>query len=74
MATLAVDCGTLSCPGPLVQISKAIRTMKPGETLEVSARDPAFCEDVKAWCELTGNHVESLDREDGRCVAIIRKA
>jgi hypothetical protein len=29
MATVAVDCGTPSCPGPLVQITKAIRAMKP---------------------------------------------
>ena len=73
MANMTLDCGTLCCPGPLVSITKAIKQMLPGETLEVSASDQAFCEDVKAWCEMTGNHLEDLKRENGKCRALIKK-
>jgi TusA-related sulfurtransferase len=73
MPDVKLDCGNLACPGPLVRISKAMKLLKPGETLEVSAEDPAFCEDVKAWCRMTGCALLSLDVGNGRCRAVIAK-
>ena len=73
MATLTINCGSMKCPAPLVEISKAMKKMQSGETLEVLADDPAFCEDVKAWCEMTENPLESLAQAEGRCKAILRK-
>jgi TusA-related sulfurtransferase len=48
--------------------------MNTGETLEVSATDPAFCEDVRAWCEMTGNQLLAMEQRDAGCRAIIRKS
>ena len=73
-ADVVIDCRNLSCPGPLVQITKVIRGMQPGQTLEVSASDRAFCEDVKAWCEMSGNDLVEVCRNDGQCKARIKKA
>ncbi len=73
MADLSIDCGTMSCPGPLVEIARTVKRMEPGQTLEVTASDQAFCADVRAWCELSGNELLELVRENGRCRALIRK-
>jgi TusA-related sulfurtransferase len=73
MPDVTIDCGNLACPGPLVQISKMMKTLKSGQTLEVSAEDQAFCEDVKAWCKMTGCILLSLDSGDGHCRVVIRK-
>lgn len=74
MTSVQIDCGALACPGPLVAISKTMRMMNTGETLEVSATDPAFCEDVRAWCEMTGNQLLAMEQRDAGCRAIIRKS
>lgn len=63
----------MRCPIPIIEISKIIKKMKSGETLAVSADDPAFCDDVKAWCEMTGNSLVSIDKSEEKCRAIIKK-
>ena len=45
-----LDCKGLMCPMPIVKLSKAMKVLNPGETLEVIGDDPAFGPDVRAWC------------------------
>lgn len=73
MAALSIDCRALRCPGPLMEIGRAIRGLAAGDTLRVKANDQAFCEDVRAWCDLSGNELVELNRTDGVCEALIRK-
>ncbi|MCB9644398.1 MAG: sulfurtransferase TusA family protein [Myxococcales bacterium] len=49
-------CG-LKCPMPIVQLSKQVRE-HPKDTLKVSADDPAFPVDLKAWCDIHGYSVQ----------------
>jgi TusA-related sulfurtransferase len=42
MADVALNCEKLNCPMPIVRISQTIKTMLDGQTLEVTAADPAF--------------------------------
>lgn len=70
---LKVDACGLQCPGPIMQVFKAIKSMNEGELLEVSATDPAFQEDIKSWCERTGNSLISVKFENNAFTAVIRK-
>ena len=73
MADSHLDCKGLNCPMPIVQISKAIRAMQSGQSLDVEATDPAFRADVEAWSAKTGHQIEQI--ADGPPVkATIRKA
>lgn len=65
-------CG-LQCPGPIMKVYSALSEMKPGQTLEVTATDPAFAGDVESWCKRTGNEfIES--KCEGRAYRVcIRK-
>jgi TusA-related sulfurtransferase len=67
-----LDCANLNCPMPIVKISGEFRTMNAGETLEVSATDPAFKADLEAWVRKTGNELVSF-KEGSLKVAIVRK-
>jgi len=68
-----VDFSGLKCPIPVVRLSKLIKEMAPGEEVEITADDPAFCPDIKAWCGKTGHELIRLDSSPVRCVAVVRK-
>ncbi|HEU4573239.1 MAG TPA: sulfurtransferase TusA family protein [Candidatus Limnocylindrales bacterium] len=52
-----VDARGLSCPMPIVKTAQAIRTVPPGELLEVLATDPGSVKDLAAWSRTTGNEL-----------------
>ncbi len=69
MAHHTLDVTGLSCPIPIVRISKAIKGISSGETLAVEADDPAFRPDLEAWVRKTGNRlVEFTDGDVQRAV------
>ena len=71
MADQNLDCTHLSCPLPIVEISRTVRGMESGTSLEVTAKDRAFRSDVEAWARRTGHSIESFS--DGEVqTAVIR--
>lgn len=74
MADKELDCKGLMCPMPIVKISKISKEMSSGQTLQVTATDPAFKADVDAWCTKTGNTLESVDESGGTITAVIKIA
>lgn len=56
-------CG-LSCPGPIVQVAKAIENIKDGDILDIRATDPGFVRDIENWCLNTGNNL--LEKGEGK--------
>lgn len=57
---------------PIVRISQAVKKLEVGDTLEVTANDPAFAADVRAWVKRLGHELVDLDEGDTQR-AIIRK-
>ena len=72
MVDVQLNCQGLNCPMPLVRISQTMKTMYAGQTLEVTANDPAFSADVCAWVAKMGHELLALD-EGGAQRAVIRK-
>jgi len=74
MSTLKeIDLTGLKCPMPIVELTKLLKQLLPGESFNVVADDPAFCLDVEAWCRKTGNSLLQLDSSSERISATIRK-
>lgn len=68
-----VDTRGSFCPIPIVELARAVRACASGEQLELLATDPAIKEDLSAWCEATGNSLQSFEELPGRVFrAIIR--
>lgn len=73
MADKKLDTIGVKCPMPIVKISQTFRTMAVAETLEVLSDDPAFGEDVKAFCRVSGNGLVDFTENDGVFKVTIEK-
>ncbi|ACT03507.1 DsrE/DsrF/DrsH-like family protein [Paenibacillus sp. JDR-2] len=73
-ADASLDACGLCCPGPLIQVKQRMDGLQAEEVLKVTATDPGFYEDIKAWAGMTSNKVEKLTKQqDGTIEAFLRK-
>jgi len=68
-----VDAKGVKCPGPIVKVAEALKSVFVGEEVQVEATEKAFLSDVEVWCERTGNDLKSLTEKDGVIYATIVK-
>ncbi len=66
-----VDARGSSCPGPIVELSKAYRNASIGDIIELWATDPGVKADVNAWAQKTKNKIESINEDQDKIVIII---
>ncbi|HPX79387.1 MAG: FAD-dependent oxidoreductase [Bacteroidales bacterium] len=71
--TITIDATGMQCPGPILKIKKNIDAIKPGQRIEISATDPGFERDVKAWCQTTGNTLIEQTNSKGIFRAVVEK-
>lgn len=69
-----LDCRDTLCPGPVVEVSKAMRTLGLNEILEVLATDPGFVPDIQAFSKRTGHALLAVESLDEGFRALIRRA
>lgn len=50
-----LDVGETACGELIMLIFAKIKTLAPGQTLEVVSHDPGALQDIPAWCRQTGN-------------------
>lgn len=72
-AAVTVDACGLSCPGPIMKLKQAVADVTDGTLLRVTATDPGFARDAKAWCGSTGNRFVSHTTEKGISTVTIEK-
>ncbi len=60
-----LDVKGLACPLPVLKAKKKLKSLEPGDELEVLATDPSAVEDFRAFCELTGHTLIDWSEEDG---------
>ena len=74
MTTTKLDLTGLKCPLPALKTRKALKSVKPGERLEVHCTDPLSVIDIPNLIRETGDKVEITDRSEGRIVFLIEKS
>ncbi|MFZ7101612.1 MAG: DsrE/DsrF/DrsH-like family protein [Peptococcaceae bacterium] len=72
-ADVSINACGLQCPGPIIQVYKAVGQMKPGQVLEIAASDPGFARDLASWCERTGNQLLKIVKGSKQVKAYIKK-
>lgn len=55
-----LDLGEQGCGQLVMELMIVMRTLSPGQTLLVTAYDPAATEDIAAWCRMTGNTLQHI--------------
>jgi tRNA 2-thiouridine synthesizing protein A len=64
-ADRSIDTSGHCCPVPMVETNRAVKTMRPGEVLEVISTDLGSKTDIPAWCVRTG-HKLLYQESDGK--------
>ncbi|QEK13361.1 sulfurtransferase TusA family protein [Crassaminicella thermophila] len=73
MAEINLNCKGLQCPGPIMQVFKAVKEAQAGDVINVKVTDRGFSKDIKAWCKKTGNELIELNETDTEITAKILK-
>jgi len=71
--TRDLDCTGLYCPEPVFRTRLALDELSPGETLRVTADDPAAEEDIKRLVRRLGHEVLSLENDGDIVDFLIKK-
>ncbi|RLC22350.1 MAG: response regulator SirA [Deltaproteobacteria bacterium] len=53
----------LSCPMPIVKVSKAIKEVNQGEIIDALTSDPGALTDFPAWARTSGNEIIKTETE-----------
>ena len=61
MADFQLNCEGMNCPMPIVELTKAARSLEAGNVIEVTATDLAFKPDLEAWARRMGHTIVEFD-------------
>jgi tRNA 2-thiouridine synthesizing protein A len=74
MLMTKLDLTGLKCPMPALRTRKALKSLTPGDRLEVHCTDPLSVIDIPNLIRETGDSVEITERAESRIVFVIKKA
>ncbi len=74
MTTTKLDLAGLRCPLPALKTRKALKSIVPGNFLEVHCTDPLSVIDIPNLIRETGDKVEIAQRTDQKIVFLIEKS
>ena len=52
---LVLDLSGMHCPYSLLELNAAFKDMRPGATAEILGDRASLADEVRRWCESTGN-------------------
>jgi tRNA 2-thiouridine synthesizing protein A len=73
VATRTVDARGSFCPGPLMELIRAIREGQVGDIIAVYSSDKGSKTDIPKWVEKAGHRLVALDARDGYDEIIVEK-
>jgi tRNA 2-thiouridine synthesizing protein A len=73
MAKTKLDLSGLKCPLPALKTRKALKTVPPGDFLEVICTDPLSVIDIPNLIRETGDKVEITERKEQQITFLIEK-
>jgi tRNA 2-thiouridine synthesizing protein A len=70
-----LDVKGLTCPMPILKLSKTMKKLKSGQILEMLGTDPGTKLDLESWCKKSGNELLDEGELDGGVFRfVIKKA
>lgn len=68
-----VDARGSFCPGPLMELIRAIRESEPGQVIAVYSSDTGSKTDIPKWVEKAGHRLVGIERRDGFDEIVVEK-
>ena len=72
--TRTVDARGSFCPGPLMELIRAIRESQVGDVIAVRSTDKGSKLDIPKWVEKAGHRLLGIDEQDGFDRIVVEKA
>ncbi|MCC6301014.1 MAG: sulfurtransferase TusA family protein [Anaerolineales bacterium] len=69
-----LDCSGMLCPMPIVNTTKAIKELQPGQILKMISTDAGSPPDIAAWSRQTGNELLLSTEENGKFIFFLKKS
>jgi len=74
MAVTKLDLSGLKCPLPALKVRKALKSLSPGDRLEVRCTDPMAAIDIPHLLGMTGDRLEAIEPSERDIVFRIEKS
>jgi TusA-related sulfurtransferase len=71
--TRTIDARGSFCPGPLMELIRAIRESQVGDVLAVYSSDAGSRTDIPKWVEKAGHRLVSVETRDGYDEIVVEK-
>ena len=71
--TRTVDARGSYCPGPLMELIRAIRESQVGDVIAVYSSDKGSKTDIPKWIEKAGHRLVALETRDGYDEIVVEK-
>jgi TusA-related sulfurtransferase len=71
--TRTIDARGSYCPGPLMELIRAIRESQVGDILAVLSSDKGSKVDIPKWIDKAGHRLVSLEERDGYDEIVVEK-
>jgi len=72
-ADVTADIVYMMCPMHLLKLQELIKTLEPGQVLEILTDYDGALEDIPSWCEKTGNEFLGIEETEDFYRFYIRK-
>jgi tRNA 2-thiouridine synthesizing protein A len=69
-----IDARGSFCPGPLMELIRAIKEAQVGDVLELLSSDKGTAQDVPEWVAKVGHEMVGSQEKDGVWHLLVRKA
>lgn len=66
-----LDARRLLCPLPVIRTQDRVKSLSPGDLLEVVATDRGALNDIPAWCRINGHQVLEKRMDGGEVTIVI---
>ena len=73
VVTRTIDARGSFCPGPLMELIRAIREAAVGDVLEVYSTDAGSRTDIPKWIEKAGHRLVGIETRDGFDAIVVEK-
>jgi tRNA 2-thiouridine synthesizing protein A len=73
LVTRTVDARGSFCPGPLMELIRAIRESQVGDVIAVYSTDKGSKTDIPKWVEKAGHRLVELEARDGYDEIVVEK-
>lgn len=61
------------CPMPIIELAEAMKSLMPGQCIEITGNDPVFERGMRDYCKARGHHILGIQIHSSSITVTIQK-